>query len=141
MLLNVAACAKCGGPLYLYSKHNIRKLASGELKLYGPFAYYRCRNSSAAASRPKTCDAKMINCNELNEWVDLWFTSEAFGYHEIIEQTTVPGDSHAADIAAVNSAITDLTARYTSGTLSDADYDAKLASLRAERKRLQSLPA
>ena len=141
MLLNVAECAKCGGALYLYSKHNIRTLANGQQRRYGPFSYYRCRNSSAAASRPKTCDAKMIACNELNAWVDLWFTGEAFGYHEIIEKVTVPGASHAADVAAVNDAIKDLAAQYTREAISDDDYDTKLASLRAERRRLQAMPA
>ena len=100
MLLNVAECGKCGGPLYLYSKHNIVTLASGERRRRGPFAYYRCRDSSAAASRPKTCDAKMISCNALNDWVDLWFTGEAFGHIEIIERVTVPGANHAAEIAS-----------------------------------------
>ena len=96
---------------------------------------------SAAASRPKTCDAKMINCKELNAWVDLWFTGEAFGYHEIIEQVTVPGANQDAQIAAINQAIKDLTAQYTQEVISDAEYDGKFASLRAERRRLQAMPA
>jgi site-specific DNA recombinase len=141
MLLNVAQCARCGGPLYLYTKHNIVTLASGERRRRGPFSYYRCKNSSAAASRPKTCDAKMISCKELNAWVDLWFTGEAFGYHEIIEQVTIPGANQDAQIAAVNEAIKDLAAQYTREAISDEDYDAKLASLRAERRRLQAMPA
>ena len=141
MLLNVAECAKCGGPLYLYSKHNTVTLASGERRRRGPFAYYRCRNSSAAASRPKTCDAKMISCKALNEWVDLWFTGEAFGHTEIIERVTLPGANHASEIAAVNAAIHDLTAQFTSEAIPDSDFDAKLLSLRAERRRLQHLPA
>jgi len=141
MLLNVAQCAKCGGPLYLYSKHRNRTLANGQQRRYGPVRSYRCRNSSAAASRPRTCDAKLISASELDAWVDRWFTGEAFGYHEIIEKLTVLGASHSADIAAVNQAIQDLTALYTGESISDADYDTKLASLRAERRRLQELPA
>ena len=128
MLLNVAECSKCGGPLYLYSKHNIVTLASGERRRRGPFAYYRCRNSSAAASRPKTCDAKMISCKALNDWVDLWFTGEAFGQTEIIERVTVPGANHAAGMAAVNAAIHDLTAQFTSEAIPEADFDAKLTT-------------
>ncbi len=141
MLLNVAECGMCGGPLYLYSKHNVVTLASGERRRRGPPAYYRCRNSSAAASRPKTCDAKMISCKALNDWVDLWFTGEAFGQTEIIERVTVPGANHAAEVAAVNAAIHDLTAQFTSEAIPEADFDTKLLSLRAERRRLQELPA
>ena len=56
----------------------------------------------------------MISCNALNDWVDLWFTGEAFGHIEIIERVTVPGANHAAEIATVNAAIDDLTAQFTS---------------------------
>ena len=45
MLLNVAECANCGGPLYRYSKHNTRTLANGEKRRYGPFSDYRCRGT------------------------------------------------------------------------------------------------
>ena len=53
----------------------------------------------------------------------------------------MPSANHAAGMAAVNTAIHDLTAQFTSEAISEAVFDPKLTSLCAERRRLHDLPS
>lgn len=131
MLLNVAFCAKCGGPLYKWSKAN----RHGKT-----YSYYRCRNNYRGAGRPDRCTAKAIPCDLLDTAAGE-VVLDAIGKKEITERTVVPGDNHDAEMAAVDTALADLTAQLNREVISDAEFDTKKAALRARKAELRVLPA
>jgi hypothetical protein len=140
MLLHVAFCALCKAPLYKWSKHNTRHLANGEKVKYGPFNYYRCKHAYTwTAGEKRGCGAKLIKLDTPDTLVSEWVASK----YDIpdVEERVIPGDNHDTEIAAVNDAMTSLTAQLTREAISDDEYDAKMKSLRAERARLRGLPA
>ena len=77
----------------------------------------------------------MVPLDEMDAWVNAWFTQDGpFAHTEIIETITVPGNDYADEIAEIDATIREIDP--------DApDYDDQHARLRAERSRLLSLPS
>jgi len=124
-LTGVIVCALCGGSMY---RHRSISRRSGGVKEF--LYYYRCRGTDQAPSQCRN----MVPLEEIEQWVDLWFTVDGpFCEVEIKEVVIEPGADHAAEIQELEAEIRELD-------LDDPAYDAKLAALRAERKRLQLLP-
>jgi DNA invertase Pin-like site-specific DNA recombinase len=123
LLLHKAVCGTCGAWLH-YS--GFTRTYNGKVQNY---RYYHC---SAG------CGEKGVDANELENWLDLWFTmgaSEggAFGDVEIIEHKIIPGYDYREELLDVD---------YRMSLLDqDAeDYDDQHARLRAERKEIKSRP-
>jgi site-specific DNA recombinase len=142
LLLNVAFCAVCQfphAPLYRWSKHNYQKLADGTRAKYGPFNYYRCKRSYNLAYQRKDCESKLIRVDALDALVRDWVASkyDTPEYREV----AILRDNLDIQIKAVNDAMTSLTAQLTREVISDDEYDAMMASLRAERASLRDQQA
>jgi site-specific DNA recombinase len=125
-LLRIAYCA-CGSPLY-----SMRCTVKGKTYLY-----YRCHGRTQLRSG---CPSLSVRADWLNERAEKIFL-EQVGHVEVFEKVTIPGDNHAAELAAVGQAITELVSdRFVRGIERD-DYDTLIARLQAEHARLTALPA
>lgn len=125
-LLRIAYCA-CGSPLY-----SMRCTVKGKTYLY-----YRCH---ARAQLRTGCPSLSVRADWLNGRAEQIFLDQV-GRVEVFENVTIPGDNHAAELAAVGQAITELVSdRFVRGIVRD-DYDALIARLQAEHARLAALPA
>lgn len=115
MLLNVAYCT-CGSPLYsCLVNHKNRSTPAHE--------YYRCYGK---------CGARLIPMPTLDAEVDTAMV-DTYGWVPVWTKSHTRGKSYAKEIAAVERQIRQLD--------QDADdYDDQHAALRAEAKRLKSLP-
>jgi site-specific DNA recombinase len=120
MLTSIVHCPKCQLPMYRHYSHAHQR---GR-------AYYRCRGKETA---PSTC-GYMVPLIETNQAVN--DIVMAYGHLEHKETVFIPGSNHASEIADIDDQLRDLV------TDVDApDFDDRLIALRAERKRLQSLPS
>ena len=114
LLSGIARCAECGAPLY--RTHAERGAAS---------AAYRCK---ASQGHP------MVPVKMLDKWVDGQMAANgAF----VLRETLIPGRDYSAEIEAAEDELRRLPLQ---GLEEDAE-DARRAELRAERRRLRSLPA
>ncbi len=119
MLTSVIYCPKCNRPMYRQYSH-----AHGKGQ-----AYYRCRGTETSASICRN----MVPLEELNKCVDEMV--ESIGYLPHTETVFIPGDDRANEIAEIDEKLQELVA-----DIDSSNFDERLAELRAERKRLQSLP-
>jgi site-specific DNA recombinase len=142
MLLQVAFCGMpdCGAPLYRWAKYNTPKLADGTRAKYGPFNYYRCKGSYNTARARKDCSSKLIRVEELDSRA-IEAVLDKYGHLPHTEPRVIPGDNHDTELAAVSEAMISLTTQLTRRVISDDDYDETMRKLRAERTRLEALPA
>lgn len=131
MLLNVALCAACGGPLY---RRPHRKARDSVIRLY-----YQCRNSAFRPVRGgERCRARIIPMAELDAAAD--DAVMRYGWVDVMLRAVVPPTGHARELAEVGRAIADLTTeRYVRG-VSRPDFDDVMARLQAEHARLAELP-
>lgn len=90
---------------------------------------YRC---DGAIREWSTC-RNMISAEEADKRMSSWVT-DVIGQHELIDRVVVPGHGYDDEIAKVEAEIRVLD-------LDDPDYLEKVTDLRAERTRLQGLPA
>lgn len=112
LLTSIAACGKCGSPMYRVSGR-----------------YYRCHPPRGAASACGT----MVKIPELDAWAQARLMAWAGG-RRLTETVVTPGHDH-------QDAIDDLARDIRELDIDADDYDAALAALRAERRRLQDLPS
>lgn len=122
MLASALTCPNCKSPMYRH------KLSSGA-------PYYRCHGSGP---KPKGC-GNMVRLVPVDEAVDD-LIHRAFDFR-VLTETVVPGDDHSTEKDLVRAQMRALAARASAGEISDDDYDRELARLRAERDRLNDLPA
>ena len=93
-------------------------------------AYYRC---SGRGTQRKGC-GNMVRADAADELMNAVMSGLT---RPEIDETLVPGHDHAAELEDIKLEMRELAAR----DLTDAQYDAELARLRAERDRLASLPS
>jgi DNA invertase Pin-like site-specific DNA recombinase len=117
VLSGALSCIKCAGPMY-----RIRT---------GGGWYYRCVGKGAR--RGSAC-RNMVRCDRADALVDDVMSRIA---GNVIEWRLVKGSNHDAELADVGLGLRDLASQ---GLDEDAE-DAERGRLRAERKRLMSLPA
>jgi len=120
LLTGVLFCKKCDGPMYRIKVP----------RRNGPEFFYRC---TGTARKPSQCK-NMIPMADIDGWVNMQLTGEPVGSLPVIVSVPVPGHGHEDEIAEVTQDISELDQ-------DDPEYDAKHAALRADRKRLQALPA
>lgn len=120
LLTGIAFCGNCGGVLH-------HRRTPGKNRTPYVWTGYRC---DGTAKQPSTC-RNMIPAAELETWVDARLAS--LTDVELVEERFVAGNTHEDGVADVEDQIRDLD-------LDAADYDERHAALRAERKRLLSLP-
>jgi site-specific DNA recombinase len=119
MLAGVIFCPRCeDSPMYRI------KTAQG--------FFYRC---TGRGSQRKGC-GNMPRLELVDEAVNA-ILAKAFAGSPIMVQKLVPGHDHSAEIEAVRFEIRQLAAL----DLDDDEYDRRLSDLRAERDRLNALPA
>jgi site-specific DNA recombinase len=118
MLAEVLTCPRCAGhsPMYRITTR------SG--------VFYRC---AGRGSQRKGC-GNMVPLAALDELVSRFLLNFDA---EIMTERLIPGHDHAAELEDVRMEMRDLAAR----DLTDGQYDAELARLRAERDRLAALPS
>jgi DNA invertase Pin-like site-specific DNA recombinase len=124
LLAGIIYCAWCGRKMHFKRPYNTHKDGT---RVYRNV--YRCDGTIREWS---TC-RNMISAKEADEWITSWVT-EVIGNHELVTRVVVPGHGYDGEIAEVESEIRALD-------LDDPDYLHKVAALRAERTRLQGLPA
>jgi DNA invertase Pin-like site-specific DNA recombinase len=120
LLSGLLECANCGAPIY--------RVFCGKAPYRKP--YYRCHGNMP---QPKGCGVSVngrLADTEINEIMESNF---------LFVRTTkfVPGNNHEVEIAAVDRELVRLAAK----RLPYNEEDAERAKLRAERDRLESLPA
>jgi DNA invertase Pin-like site-specific DNA recombinase len=125
LLTGILYCARCEAPMYRINGGTTRKDGSKN-RLF----YYRC----AGKLPNRTGCGNMINLDALDVLATNMLASADAPWTEL---RTVPGNNHDGELEAIKYAIRDLAAR----DLSDDEFDAELAELRSERKRLEALPA
>ncbi len=124
-LTGVIECEGCGGPMY-----RIRSATTHKDGTKNVLTYYRCKGTDI---EPSKC-ANMIPLDDIESWVDLWFTADGpFARTEIIETTVVPGDDHKAEVEEIEAEIREVD-------LDAADWIEQAQALRSERARLLALP-
>jgi site-specific DNA recombinase len=126
LLTSVIFCDRCGGPMYRTKSKRAKEDGTVDT-----WFYYRC----GGLDRKRSVCKNMVRVEDVDAWVDSWFTEEGtFARTEIVETITIPGNDHADEIAENSQEIRELDP--------DAqNYDEQLTRLRAERARLQSLPS
>jgi DNA invertase Pin-like site-specific DNA recombinase len=120
-LSSVLRCMRCGGPMY-----RLTCGSGNQVKV----AYYRCAGSGPLR---RGC-GNMVKCSGADLLVDEVMSRLD---RPVVEWRRVKGHNHDAEIQDVVTALRDLV---NQGLDEDAE-DAERAHLRAERKRLESLPA
>lgn len=123
VLTNVAVCIKCEGWMYLLKQRRPNKT----------YRYYRCHGVDG----PSTC-RNLVPAEELEQWVDDYFTSPPWAGHEVIERLTIPGNGHQDEIDALTVDLADLAGLV--GELPRNDYLARQSAILAELDRVQGLP-
>lgn len=117
LLTSHLSCPRCASPMY-----RIGKL---------PNLYYRCSgqlpNRKGCGNMVPLAALDALTVSVLSQASDPW-----------TEQRLVPGTNHEAEMARVQLAMRDLSAK--AEDLSDDDYDTALAGLRAERDALKGMP-
>ena len=120
LLTGLLSCSDCGGPMYRITTRN------------GQF--YRC------SADPKFGAARKSECANMVPLVQTdWLALAALRASElpVTERAFIPGNNHDAEIESVAMELRELPAR----DLPEDAEDAERARLRAERRRLQELPA
>jgi hypothetical protein len=93
---------------------------------------YRC-NRADGKKDLRGC-RNQVRLDDADEWVSLWFTGFGpWANTELVTQTIVPGDDHAAEVSDIKAQIALLDPE-------DGDYDERLGALRAELARVKALP-
>lgn len=118
LLSGVLYCVGCRGPMYRNHKPGGRKIP-----------YYYCVGVYPA--RKSTCKF-MVTCEALDAAVDDFFVSLNM---PIMERAVVPGRDYWEEIEEIEQQISDLALQ----DLDDDVFDARMAKLRAERRRLKGL--
>ncbi len=118
LLSGILFCAGCGGPMYRNHKPGGRKIP-----------YYYC--VGAYPVRKSACKFT-VTCGALDAAVDDFFVSLNM---PIMERAVVPGRDYWDEIEEIEQKISDLALQ----DLDEDDFAARMAALRAERKRLKSL--
>jgi hypothetical protein len=113
MLTSIAACSKCGGPMYRIKDR-----------------YYRCHGTEL---NPSTCKL-LVSIAELDEYVSSLFAPHRFGKQKVYETVLIPGEGHTDAIAEVEQDLRELD-------FDSPDFADRQKSLLAERSRLKALPA
>ena len=124
MLAGIVHCAWCGRKMHFKRLYNTHKDGT---RVYRNV--YRCDGTIREWS---TC-RNMMSAKEADEIVSSWVT-DVIGRHELITRVVVPGHGYDNEIAEIEVEIRSLD-------LDDPDYLEKVKALRAERARLQGLPA
>lgn len=124
MLTGVIYCAKCKG--VMHRRRSVTKRKDGSRYVYEG---YRC---DGTPRQPSTC-RNMIPQADTDAKVNEWFTAGPVSNEQRIETIVIPGTGHQDELEQNARDIADLD-------IDAPSYDARLAELRAERKRLQSLP-
>lgn len=122
MLGGVAVCHVCHGPMYRLRAQNTRKDGSKQFNVY-----YRCWGTEM---NPSEC-RNMYPLEDLDAWVNERMARVRFPRYEIV---VTPGHGHENEIYEVEQDLRELD-------LDAPDYDARHATLRAERARLRALPS
>ena len=116
LLSGVLYCGRCDSPMYKIKPRNYA-------------ACYRCHGKMP---QPKGCGV-MVPIDVLDAIVDDSMLSD----HSVMYSTEfVPGENHDAEIDKIRLRLRDLPTR----NLSEDEEDAERATLRAEKRRLESLP-
>jgi hypothetical protein len=124
LLAGIIYCAWCGRRMHFKRPYNVHKDGTRAYR-----SVYRCDGTIREWS---TC-RNMISAKEADEMVSSWVT-DVIGKHELISRVMVPGHGYDDEIAEIEAEIRALD-------LDDPDYLEKVTALRAERARLQGLPA
>ena len=122
MLVGVAVCQTCGGPMYKLRTQNVRKDGTKQFNFY-----YRCWGTE---TNPSTCK-NMFPLDELDAWTEARMARIKFPRYEIV---VTPGHGHEDKIYEVERDLRELD-------LDAPDYDERHAELRTERARLRALPS
>lgn len=121
LLSGVAVCCICGQPM----------ISMRQPKNDRTYEYYRCTNKSSAIN-PCT-GSRLVPMQWADDLTELCLTEGVAKWAEMSRIEIVPGTDYRAEIAAVDEKIDKLD--------KDADdYEEQWLALRAERKRLKSLP-
>lgn len=124
LLARIIRCARCGRVMHFKRLYNTHKDGT---RIYRNV--YRCDGTMREWS---TC-RNMIAAAEADKWIGSWIY-DVIGYKELITRVVVPGHGFDDEIAEIEAEIRALD-------LDDPDYLEKVSALRAERARLQGLPA
>lgn len=126
MLTGSLFCAKCGGVMHRKLRTVKRKRTNDSYVI----ANYRCTGTQREPSR---C-ANMVSMPALHGFLDDWFTNRPLADSPVVQTVLTPGNGYADELEQNARDIAELDV--------DADdYMDALTELRAERKRLQALPA
>jgi DNA invertase Pin-like site-specific DNA recombinase len=122
LLLGSIECGLCGGRMQRWNCGTKAK----------PRYVYRC-NRADGKKDLKGC-RNQVRLDDADEWVSLWFTGFGpWANTELVTQTIVPGDDHAAEVSDIKGQIALLDPE-------DGDYDERLSALRSELARIKALP-
>jgi site-specific DNA recombinase len=124
MLTGVIYCNKCKG--VMHRRRSATKRKDGSRYVYEA---YRC---DGTPRQPSTCK-NMIPLADMDARVHEWFTTGPIAGNQRVETFTVAGHGYDEELEQNARDIADLD-------IDAPNYDVRLAELRAERKRLQSLP-
>jgi len=136
MLTDVLYCAKCEAVMHA-RRTNSRPRKDGSRYVW---VGYRCDHTKLGedekTGRPiladkSTCE-NMVRADDIEPWVDEWFTVGPFKDVEIMETVHIPAKGYADEVAELETQIRELD-------LDSPDYDETHAALRAERARLLAL--
>jgi site-specific DNA recombinase len=124
MLIGVAVCLKCGGPMFRLNCGRKRKDGSRR-----DYFYYRCHGTAA---EPSMC-RNLYPVEELETRVEKFMTVTLARWprYEIV---TTPGHGHEEEIYEVERDLRELD-------FDDPGFTEKQAALLAERARLRALPS
>lgn len=117
LLSGVLRCPACGGPMY-------RLFSNGQ-------PMYRCAGKGAV--RRSECK-NLVSCAAVDACVE---SVIAEWDRQVMRAVRIPGHDYSAELEQVRDALRDLA----DAGLSEDDEDARRAELRAERRRLEALPA
>jgi DNA invertase Pin-like site-specific DNA recombinase len=125
ILTGVAWC-QCGQPLY------------GNRRPGGRQSYYRC--STGATDHKVWCGARTIPSAALEADVEAKVL-DVWGDRELYRRTSKPAKDHQAELEHVARQIEDVEREFRAGQWPASSAGRMLASLEAERERLEALPA
>lgn len=129
----VLRCLDCGGPMYRITTCGTRwkTRADGTRVRYkqnGP-DYYRCRGGKPGW---KGC-GNLIQTQQVDETLDWWMSAN---HGQIYVKTIIRGHIHEIELAEIAYQMQQLSVQ----GLTDEEFDAEMARLRAERDRVKALP-